>query len=114
MSTIFVLGAGFSKPAGFPVGTQLFPEILKLAREKGQYAGTLQSDIQRFINYKKRTSASSSDFDQSAVNFEEFISFLDIEHFLGLEGSDTWSSDGNLSQFLVRNLIGELLFSCLQ
>jgi hypothetical protein len=43
------------------------------------------------------------------VNFEEFVSFLDVEHFLGLLGKNTWSSDGNETQVVIKTLIGEIL-----
>jgi SIR2-like domain len=34
---------------------------------------------------------------------------LDVEHYLGLRGSDTWSADGNEGQVVVKTLIGEIL-----
>ncbi len=34
---------------------------------------------------------------------------LDIEHFLGLRGPDTWSVDGNEGTVVVKTLIGEIL-----
>lgn len=43
------------------------------------------------------------------VDFEDFLGFLDIEHYLGLRGSDTWSADGNESQVLVKTLIAQIL-----
>jgi len=43
------------------------------------------------------------------VQFEDFLAYLDVEHYLGLRGSDTWSSDGNETQVLVKTLIGEIL-----
>ena len=43
------------------------------------------------------------------VQFEEFIAYLDVEHYLGLRGSGTWSQDGNETQVLVKTLIGEIL-----
>jgi hypothetical protein len=43
------------------------------------------------------------------VDFEEFLAFLDIEHYLGLRGSDTWSVDGNEAQVVVKTLIAEIL-----
>ncbi len=46
---------------------------------------------------------------RDTVNFEEFLGFLDIEHYLGLRGPDTWSRDGNERQVVVKTLIGEIL-----
>lgn len=37
------------------------------------------------------------------------MGFLDIEHFLALRGSDTWSSDGNEGTIVVKWLLGQIL-----
>ena len=42
------------------------------------------------------------------VEFEDFMRFLDIEHFLGLRGSDTLSRAGNEATVIVKTLIGEI------
>jgi hypothetical protein len=34
---IFFLGAGFSQPAGLPLGNGLFPEVLEIAKSRGIY-----------------------------------------------------------------------------
>jgi len=44
-----------------------------------------------------------------SINFEEFISFLDIEHFLWLKGSDTLTDEGNAGQMIIKNLIALVL-----
>jgi len=31
---------------------------------------------------------------EDQINLEEFISYLDVEHFLQLKGSDHWSAEG--------------------
>jgi hypothetical protein len=36
------------------------------------------------------------------------MSYLDLEHYLQLRGSDTWSDEGNISQVLIRNEIQEV------
>ena len=41
---------------------------------------------------------------------EDFISYLDVEHFLELRGSDTFSSEGNKSQIILKNLIAKVIF----
>jgi hypothetical protein len=43
------------------------------------------------------------------VDFEQFLAFLDLEYFLGLRGSDTWSSGGNESQIIVKTLLAQIL-----
>ena len=88
---ILVLGAGFSKPAGLPLCAELFSEIVALAKLRGLYK-VLKKDIDRFLEYIERTKSLS--IAESEINFEEFISFLDVEHFLQLKGSDHWSTEG--------------------
>ena len=104
----FILGAGFSKPAGLPLGDQLFSEILKLARQRG-IEQIINRDIEFFLQYLKRTKGKRITEDE--INLEEFISYLDIEHYLTLEGSDHWSGQGNKSQMTIRNLIALLIYS---
>ena len=41
------------------------------------------------------------------------MGFLDVEHFLGLRGSDTWSDDGNEGTVVAKTLIGQILADCL-
>lgn len=53
---------------------------------------------------------SAGQVDQSVdVDLEEFMAYLDIEHHLRLRGSDTWSSEGNESQLMVRKAIGRVI-----
>ena len=52
---------------------------------------------------------SGTDIDEENVDFEEFCRFLDIEHFLRLRGSDTWSADGNEGTVVIKTLIGQIL-----
>ena len=48
---VFVLGAGFSKPAGLPLCFELFNEIIKEAKSKDLYDG-LKEDIDSFLEYQ--------------------------------------------------------------
>lgn len=105
---VFILGSGFSKPAGLPLGNELFVDIIKYAKQKGIYENILKSDIESFLQYSNTTKGISITEDQ--INFEEFISYLDIEHLLILQGSDHWSNEGNRSQIAIRNLIALTLY----
>ena len=49
------------------------------------------------------------DLKPEEVNFEDFMRFLDIEHFLGLRGSDTWSEEGNEGTVVTKTLVGTIL-----
>ncbi len=37
------------------------------------------------------------------------MSHLDIEHFLGLRGSDTWHTEGNESQIIIKRFLGQII-----
>lgn len=70
-------------------------------------ASLFREDLDAYIEFKKRCQGVLLSKDE--VNFEEFLGFLDVEHYLGLRGKDTWSDDGNESQVLVKTLIGQIL-----
>jgi len=108
MSSLFVIGAGFSKQANFPLGYELFPEVIQLAKERRLYTNTLKPDIDIYLQYISDTGGHRLSEDE--INFEDFISYLDIEHFLWLKGSDTMTEDGNRSQLAIRNLIALALY----
>jgi hypothetical protein len=105
---IFIIGAGFSRFAGLPLGAELWKLCLSRAKNSVLYENKLKSDIDSFIRYKKFKSNKS--ITESQIDLEEFISYLDIEHFLALKGSDTMTSTGNETQHLLRNLIAEEIF----
>jgi hypothetical protein len=107
MNSIFIIGAGFSKPAGLPLGTELFQLILDRAKITGAYQ-TLKRDIDQYLNYYNNVNG--QEIKESEINFEEFMSYLDIEHFLQLKGSDTFSSDGNRSQLIIKKHITQILY----
>jgi hypothetical protein len=104
---ILILGAGFSKPAGIPLADELWRLILDRSRYLSGRANKLNFDIDRYITYKH--DCEGIDLARDDINYEDFIGFLDIEHYLGLRGSDTWSNDGNEGQVVIKTMIGELL-----
>jgi len=61
-----------------------------------------------FRKYKEAVDGSAPPAE--SLDFEEFISFLDIEHYLGLRGSDTSSSEGNETQVAVKRYIGQVIW----
>ena len=103
----FILGAGFSSPAGLPLGPQLWQEIKERATDLGPPASHFEYDLDSYIRYRQECDGLALSEDE--VNFEEFLAFLDLEHFLGLRGSDSWSDDGNETQIIIKTLIGEIL-----
>ena len=104
---VLFLGAGFSQPAGLPLGSDLFREVRDLIRAKYGTNTVFESDIERYIEYVSACAGKAVGFDD--IDYEEFLGFLDVEHFLRLTGSDTWSDEGNRSQLMVRCSIAEVL-----
>jgi hypothetical protein len=102
---MMIIGAGFSRPAGLPLGNELFPEIRR--RAKRLEATVLDYDVERYLTFVERTTGRKLTPDE--IDFERFMSYLDIEHSLRLTGSDTWTNQGNESQNLVRTIIAEIL-----
>jgi len=104
---LYILGAGFSAAAGLPLAEDLWKEVCRRALRMTGRAEKFSEDLDNYIEFKAR--AEGKILKQEDVNFEEFLGFLDIEHYLGLRGSDTWSEDGNESQVIVKTLIGQIL-----
>ena len=104
---IIFLGAGFSKPAGLPLGIELWSEIRYRANFLYGRAGKFHDDLKTYQAFRRDCDGIDVPVDQ--VDFEEFLGFLDVEFFLGLRGGDTWSDDGNETQVLIKMLIGEIL-----
>lgn len=70
-------------------------------------ASFFRDDLRAYIEFRKDCYGEM--LTPESVDFEDFMAFLDIEHYLGLRGSDTWSRDGNEAQVVVKTLIGEIL-----
>ena len=105
---IIILGAGFSHSAGLPLGSELFREVRQLAARKYGRDNSIEVDIRRYINYINITEGKRITDD--SLDYEKFLGFLDVEHFLRFYGGDTLSDEGNSSQFLVRHGIAEILY----
>jgi hypothetical protein len=73
----------------------------------GGRASKFRDDLDDYLKFRKK--CDGLDLTYETLNFEEFLGFLDIEHYLGLRGSETWSSAGNEGQVVVKTLIGQIL-----
>jgi hypothetical protein len=104
---LIVLGAGFSRAAGYPLAPELWREIRLRARRYEGRAAALERDVENYLRYRLECDGLSISDDE--VNLEELCEFLDIEHFLGLRGSDTWSIDGNEGTVVIKTLLGQIL-----
>ena len=109
MYDVFVVGAGFSKAAGIPLTSELFKLVVREAKAIEAYDKILEPDIRHYLQYYNKTHLTPIPEDD--INIEGFMSYLDIEHYLSLKGSDTWSEEGNRSQILVRYLIAKTIFN---
>ena len=90
---VFVLGAGFSKAAGFPLGLELWHEVRRRVPFLAGRASKFDHDLENYLRYKE--DCFGLRIGPNEVDFEDFMRYLDIEHFLGMRGSDTWSRAGN-------------------
>lgn len=106
-NSIYILGAGFSKPAGLPVANELWEEVLQRALPMTGRASKFRKSVDKYIEYQRRCFGKSLNIE--SINFEEFCGYLDIEHHLGLLGSETWSEDGNEAQVIIKTLVGQIL-----
>jgi hypothetical protein len=104
-TAIYILGAGFSAAAGLPLADDLWREVYRRALPMTGRASQFCEDLDEYIEFKERCEGVRLAREQ--VNFEEFLGFLDIEHYLGAK--DTWGEDGNESQIIVKTLIGQIL-----
>jgi hypothetical protein len=104
---IFVIGAGFSVHAGLPLGNELFEAVRDVVRHNHGSDNKLEKDLDWYLRYRHHCDGLDRD---APVDYERFMSYLDLEHYLQLRGSDTWSDEGNISQILIRNGIQEVIW----
>ena len=104
---IFIVGAGFSVHAGLPLGNQLFEAVRDSVRHYHGSDNKLEKDLDWYLQYRYHCDGLDRD---APVDYERFMSYLDLEHYLQLRGSDTWSDEGNISQILIRNGIQEVIW----
>lgn len=106
---LIILGAGFSRPAGLPLAADLWTEIRATASNyPSDHRGSkFMDDLNDYLEFRKN--ADGKAMKPEEVDFEDFMRYLDVEHYLGLRGGDTWSGDGNEGTVVVKFLIGKIL-----
>jgi hypothetical protein len=104
---LIFLGAGFSRPAGLPLGHELFQDVRRSITAEIGPDNHVEQDLKRYVEYLNTCEGSRQAPD--TVDYEQFLGFLDVEHYLGLKGKDTWSDEGNESQLMVRQAIAKVL-----
>lgn len=108
MARLLIVGAGFSHFAGLPLGNEIFSLVLNEARKDVIYDNILKPDLERFRLFKQRTAGIA--LEESEVDLEEFVSFLDVEHFLRFKGSDVYADEGDRSQLAIKNYVARVIF----
>ena len=104
---LFVLGAGFSRPAGLPLATELYAAVRTSILARHGKETKFSRDVHDYLAYC--TDCGVAGQSEDSLDLELFMSYLDIEHYLGFRGSDTWSQEGNESQLMIRKAIGEVI-----
>jgi hypothetical protein len=104
---IFVLGAGFSRPAGLPLAADLYSLVKNEIEIRYGIDTKFHRDVGEYLNYRR--ACDGIEIEENEIDLESLMSFWDIEHFLWLRGSDTWSDEGNESQLMTRSAIGKII-----
>lgn len=104
---LFFLGAGFSRLAGLPLANELLIQTLR-ELETFQTETHVHWALEEYLDFLEAVSGERRP-EVEDVNIEDFIAYLDHQHFFGLRGSDTFSSEGNQAQLLLRWGIGRVL-----
>ena len=89
------------------LGEELFREVRE--RVLAQYGpeNVLDADLDYFAKYRSTCKGVKPSL--AAIDYEEFLGFLDVEHALGFRGGDSITSEGNETQLIVKKLIGQIL-----
>jgi hypothetical protein len=106
-SRLFILGAGFSKPAGLPLGA----ELLEWVR------GRLQSEF-RLAGWdgplEKEISEWQELYPANELTLEAVLAYSHRKHFLQLIGSDEYFSHSSRTIAATRQAVQALLLACMQ
>ena len=100
---LFILGAGFSKPAGLPLARELLDsvrrEVRRYSQERGGEDGTLEQDIGEWTKL----------YPKKRVDLERVLAYSHRKHYLRLRGSDESFEDGSRSIVAARRAIQRIL-----
>jgi hypothetical protein len=99
---LFVLGAGFSKPANYPLGDELLDRVR--VRVKAQFQpygwdGPLEQEIEEWREL----------YPEKHIALESILAYSHRKHFLKLIGSEEYFSHGSRSIVAARQAIQEIL-----
>lgn len=99
---LFVLGAGFSAPAGLPLGNGLLERVREDVRgwfQRFNWDGTLEREIEEW----------SSLYPDESIDLERVLAYSHRKHYLRLLGSDEYFDHGSRSIVTMRQVIQRIL-----
>ena len=81
---LIILGAGFSRPAGLPLGD----ELLELTRKRiGLHSRALEDEIEQWRQI----------YPEEEISLEKVLAYSHRKHYLGLQGANEWHSHGSVA-----------------
>src|SRR4051812_8467718 len=95
---LFILGAGFSQPAGLPLGPELLEEVRARVRAlhlDAGWDGPLEEEIHEWQEL----------YPSRELNLESVLAYSHRKHFLGLIGSDEHFDHGSRSIVAARRAV---------
>ena len=99
---LFVLGAGFSAPAGLPLAKGLLESVREVVRYRFQrhdWEGPLEQEIEEWTSL----------YPGQPVDLERVLAYSHRKHYLRLLGSKEYFADGSRSIVAARTAIQEIL-----
>jgi len=99
---LFILGAGFSKPVGFPLGSELLEEVRLRVRQMFRRSGWDGA-------FEKEISEWKELYPGKMLNLESVLAYSHRKHFLRVIGSDEYFDHGSRSIVAARQAIQSIL-----
>ena len=99
---LFVLGAGFSAPAGLPLGNGLLERVRQNVRGSfgsAGWDGTLEQEIEEWASL----------YPGESIDLERVLAYSHRKHYLRLLGSDEYFAHGSRSIVAARHAIQRIL-----
>lgn len=104
-SRLFILGAGFSKPAGLPLARELLELVRREVKSyfecRGGWEGTLEREIREWASL----------YPGMPVDLEAVLAYSHRKHYLRLLGSDEYFDHGSRSIVAARMAIQRILIA---
>ena len=104
-SRLFVLGAGFSKPAGLPLARELLQLVRKEVKSYFEWGGGWEGTLER------ETCEWTLLYPGMPVNLERVLACSHRKHYLRLLGSDEYFEHGSRSIVAARKAIQQILMA---